>query len=568
MQFLRRHFTSLSITCLLVLLSLWSIWPLFHEGLHTSHDIWHQVARIHHFTAALSEGVLLPQWIMQLAYGHGYPLFVFSYHFPWLFSFPLILLGFSETVALKITFGFFFVAAAASMYWLAHYLTKKRWIAFMVAALYLVAPYHYLSLYVAAAIGTVIVYALLPLTVLGIHWIVAGKLTRGICMVGGTVAAMVLSHLMSVALFAPVLVVYALSLLALIPRYWKRSLLGFVAAAVLAVALSAYYIIPLIVYLPATSAQAAGNGFSELYRSYFITPRQLLYSAWGFGPIVSNAKDGEISLQLGLAHWAGLFAALGALILRLAQKTKQLSLLKRTHLATQKISPILWLTLLCTFVSSLLLFDVSEPFWTQMTKVSSVDFPFRLLLLTVFFSSLATGLAIATFKNAKLQAAAVVLFTLLTIYANRNHVRVNLYWTEGTEGFIASEVTTNTFHEYAPQGVNVKELHTELAQPVINYPSKTLSESTQHRSIFVEATQSAVLELAHVSFPGIQTQLNGEIVQTGLSSNGRILLPVEAGSHEITVTFVPTLLSRFALGLSALTTACTLGLLVSRRKQL
>lgn len=550
---------------ILIGVSVWSIIPLLHPGLHTSHDIWHQVARIHHFTQAVLDGALPPQWIFQLGQGHGYPLFIFSYHFPWFFSFPLILLGMTQVAALKFTFGFFFVLAGLSMFLLARNLFKNTIVAIVVAVLYLVAPYHYLSLYVAAAIGTVIVYAVVPLTILGLHWITQKRYLHGVTLTAISVAVMVLSHLMSVALFAPVLSLYGVLLLLQNRENWKKLLTAYLVAALLSVALTAYYLLPLLVYLPATNAQNAGNGFSELYHSYFITPRQLLYSPWGFGPIVSNAKDGEISLQLGLAQWAGVLAALVLLIGSVLLRTSARQMLRKLPLQFTPNPTAVTTAIGMFLLSSALLFESSQVYWGTLTRLTSVDFPFRMLLLAVFFSSLAAGFFLTAVKNKVLLHMAAIFLIVLALYTNRNHVRVNLYWTEPVDGFIRSEVTTNTFHEYAPQGIDTALFKEEAPPHVLNAEYTVLDESTQHFSLSVKLEQPTQLILRQFDFPGIQTKLDSVTVSHTRDEKGRVVLPVTAGTHLVTVQFVPTLVSKLAIAVSFLAGASTIAIVLWKR---
>lgn len=78
---------------------------LFHPGLFTAHDIWHQVARIYYYFQAVSDGQIPPYWISTLASGLGYPLFFFSYHLPWIISLPFLKVGFDIPSSLKILFS-------------------------------------------------------------------------------------------------------------------------------------------------------------------------------------------------------------------------------------------------------------------------------------------------------------------------------------------------------------------------------------------------------------------------------------------------------------------------------
>src|SRR5438270_619418 len=86
---------------LIMLFSIMGMKALFHPGLFTAHDIWHQVARLYYYNLAVSDGQFPPYWISTLANNYGYPLFFFSYHLPWLLALPLLNLGIDIPTVLK-----------------------------------------------------------------------------------------------------------------------------------------------------------------------------------------------------------------------------------------------------------------------------------------------------------------------------------------------------------------------------------------------------------------------------------------------------------------------------------
>src|SRR5690348_9257713 len=77
---------------------------LLHPGLFTAHDIYHQVVRIYYYYRSIIDGQIPPLWIMPLANGYGYPLFIFSYNLPWIIVLPFLLIGVSLYSSLKISF--------------------------------------------------------------------------------------------------------------------------------------------------------------------------------------------------------------------------------------------------------------------------------------------------------------------------------------------------------------------------------------------------------------------------------------------------------------------------------
>lgn len=158
------HLLSIFIVLLFSLIGLQS---LFHPGLFTAHDIWHQVARIYHYYQALNDGQFPPYWIGTLAKGLGYPLFFFSYHLPWIVAFPFLKVGLDIPFTLKLLFFLAYFLSGVSMYFFTNSLFKNKLAALLSSLLYLWAPYHFLTILVIASIGTVFYLYFFTITPVG-----------------------------------------------------------------------------------------------------------------------------------------------------------------------------------------------------------------------------------------------------------------------------------------------------------------------------------------------------------------------------------------------------------------
>lgn len=170
--------------CLILIGVLVGLRPLFHPGLYTAHDIWHQVARLYHYSESLKAGIFPPRWVPPLANGFGYPLFYFSYHTPWFVAAPLVLLGMSVASSLKTTFALAYLASGLGIYVLAFHLTRSRLASITASILYLIAPYQFFTLYVSTAIGTAFQLSLLPWLFLGLVLIFQNRFRIGLPLFG------------------------------------------------------------------------------------------------------------------------------------------------------------------------------------------------------------------------------------------------------------------------------------------------------------------------------------------------------------------------------------------------
>jgi hypothetical protein len=547
------------------------IWPLFHPGLYTAHDIWHQVARLFHYTHALQDGQVLPMWIGTLAQGYGYPLFIFSYHFPWWIASVLIWGGLPLFTALKCLYGGFFLLAGVTMYVLGWQVSKDRWLSAVTALLYVWAPYHFQSVFVSAAIGTVVLYALLPMMGSAGYMISQRKWWSGGWLLGVTLSAAILTHVMTLVMCGPFL------LLAAVGYVWQQRrerlvlwsvIRGAVLAMVVALVLSAFYLGPLITYLPAIKSQQDGSGLRGLYVSNFPTLKQLIYSPWGFGPITERASDGEISFQVGIVQWIGVGLLALWVVWQYFRKVK-------SSAPAMQLLALYGLTLF-------FMLQLSKPFWKFGDSLVSLDYPFRLLLMAVFLGTLA---ALWLLKESPrwLSWPLSVLLVVIALYTNRNHSRVNQYTDFPLDLYVRAEVTTNTFHEYLPLqassemlqferppavqaarlGATQLEQHNLTTQPKLLATGKVLAQNTRELQIAVTASASGWVSLQHYVFPDMQVLLNGKPTSYIADQRGLIALHLEEGNQALLVRYQRPFWMSILTGVSLLGWLSAIGVLIT-----
>jgi hypothetical protein len=549
---MRTHFFTKGVPLLCVLLaSLFACVPLFHAGAYTAHDIWHQVVRAQYYYQALMDGQLLPLWVSSLATGYGYPLFLFSYHAPWILGIIPFFLTHDVFTTLRVVYGMSVVLSGLSMFCLAAFLFKDRsvsqswWVAACVSALYIWAPVRFFTLYVSAAMGAAYVFVFLPLAVLGIlaatvpandRLRAAGYLSQkfadwvSVGSIGVGFAGIALSHLLMCVLLMPVFGVLTIWSL------WRstnimRTLARLISGGLLFLGFAAFYLTSTLGYARYTLSQTGQSGFNDLYKSNFVNVSQLVYSRWGFGPIISNAKDGEISFQIGIAQWAGIVLSIGVLFV-----------LRRSF---QKQTELLVILVLCWGVSVFGMTDASKPVWDVVTRYVALDYPFRLLAPAMFFATLVSGWVLwrvwATLPKGGVFMAIFLL--LLAWYTNRNHVRVNLYTDVPLDLYLASETTTNTYHEYLPKWASAdifKQPYT-LFTPSLSTMSK-MRRTTSGFSLEYELQKTTTTRVGQFDFPGITLVIDGRNTVHNRGDGGLVEVELPAGRHTLAVVYQPPML--------------------------
>ncbi len=519
---------------ILLLLSWLGLKAIFETSLYSAHDIWHNIARFHHYFAALQNGQFPPYWIANMAYGYGYPLFFFSYPLPWITGSVFLTLGIPLPIAFKLIVFLTFFLSGYFMYLLVQKITSDKIASITAAILYLFAPYHFLTVFISSSIGTLFIFMFLPLFILGLYLIFSGKLKSGIILTSLASSGLILSHLLTIVFILPVVIFLSIGFILNNPKLNRaKTLKGLIFSGLLALLLCAFYLIPAIFYSKYTAISDIG-GFSDLVKNNFVNFNQLAYSKWGTGPITSYAKDGEISFQVGIAQWISI---IGLLIISFLSK---------------KNRPLNILILSCFALVIFLMLDPSAFLWNLAINFIAVDYPFRGLLSAVFLASLSAGLVLAFIKYKFLKIGLSLALVLIALYTNRHHTKIIMAVDNSYLDFVASEVTTNTFNEYRPKNSDlVFKLEGKIIDDQNLQPLPAYQNSFETGWNF-EATQSSNVSLSQFSFPGQTLYINNLKTSYLPDDYGRINFPVEKGQYDAKVVFEPTSLILFSKLLTAL----------------
>ena len=309
---MKKHLIPLLI---ILALGLIGIKSLFHSGLYTAHDIWHQVARLHHYYQSVLAGQFPPYWVGNLAHGLGYPLFFFSYHLPWLIGLPFLLIGFTIPLTIKLLFILSFLFSGFALYFLLFEITNSKLSGLLSALIYLYLPLHLRTILVSAAMGVAWTYVFVPLFIFGLWRLYHSPKSRsGFALVSFATAGLILSHLISIPAISLLLLPLFLFLFSTIKKnYQKTFFIKSLLAILTGLGISAFYLIPAIYYQQFT--KVANSSLTKLYQTGFPDLKQLLYSPWGYGIIGNDIKSASLSFQLGIVQWLAIIFSLIFIVL-------------------------------------------------------------------------------------------------------------------------------------------------------------------------------------------------------------------------------------------------------------
>lgn len=511
-----------------LIISIFTLKDLFKPGFYTSHDGPHQVVRLYYFDQVIRDGQIPPRWVQGLLNGFGYPLFNFSYHLPWLIAEPIHLVGFSIFDSIKLTFLAGFVLSGITIYF---FLKDQfgRLPAISGTIIYLFAPYRFSNIFVRAAIGDATSFIFIPLIFLSLNkfrvsertnwkWIPIGALS---------LTAALLSHAM---VFFFIFVAYSLYIC-----YWgillKKKMpfiISSLLAALLSFGLSGYYLLPSLIEKNYTRFTQTMK--SVYFGNTFLDIRKLLYSPWGYGTV--DAKEGAMSLQLGIAQWTVVILAAITIIYLLCTKHK----IKKAA----KLKEIIFYYLLF-LVSITAMLPVSYSLWKLINGIILIDFPWRILPIPVFCVSVLAAFFISRVKYKVIFTLAII---ILAVYANRNHTRINQTLDWKVPFYLLLEKTTNSYDEYTPKWVSndvVNKLPKAKIEPFDAGSKVELIKSTSNYLEFILKNDKDDTVLVNtIYYPGWNVYIDGKLSNINYQNNGLIEFPVKSGNHLIKLRFEET----------------------------
>lgn len=564
---------SLLAFAMLFILSAPALRSLANEGFYTSHDGETHTARIAQYYNAILDGQYPPRFSGSFYNGLGSPIFVYIYPLPYVFGSLWHFFGFSYADSFKLTMALAFLSSGAFCFLWLKALFKNDKAAFAGALFYTWVPYRFSLMYVRASISEMIAYAFVPACFYAITKFFETKSKIWVPVIALFVSMVLLSQSLVAMLTLPLLAVYALIL-----SVFSKSKKGLIAtgfAFILSLALGA------ITYMP-TFFERDFVRFDDIlrkaYANHFVSFWQLIRSPWGYGFDFPGVANDQMSFQLGLAQ------ILVTLIVLLIIFVGALPAMKKTKILRKLERREFYLTvffILVTTASIFLMLDTKITFeaWQRLTPLEIIDIPWRLIgpitIATAFFAAL----VVKTFNSKVL----LVFLTLLVLYSNRNHLRVNLPRALDDDYFQNYGGSATQYNEFTPRWRQTEKVP-EYIDPKQKYEVTKGDvqldvQSSNSRELEVVAdVKSQIAEVVFYKFyfPGMEVLLDGrrvngkeefEItdtrsVSTDVDKSGLPKLQIPKGQHRISLAYHETNTRKTANYISAFALLFTILLFV------
>jgi len=338
--------------------------PLLHSGFPLGHDLPAHLTYTYLFDRALDSGQFPVRWTPGVRAGDGQPLFNFYqpgfYYLVQLVHLVVPSLGTSMKLAVLAMWA----AGATFMFrWQAH----RHWLAAALGAVVFAgAPYLLLDLNVRAAYPELVAIMCAVGTLWAIGRVFAGPSAGRAAWLACLLAGALVCHLPATLIFSPLFAGVAIRASLVSPER-RRAWRWCTAAVLLAVGLSAFYVVPALGERHLIRMQALTQGYFE-YRNHFVEPAQWLHYDWGFGASVRGPADG-MSFQVGAVQWAVIIVAAACSVAAAA----------RRRLTPDDWDLVFWLG---TIAFALFMTTAaSMPLWGAVPQLSFLQFPWRFLML-------------------------------------------------------------------------------------------------------------------------------------------------------------------------------------------
>jgi hypothetical protein len=395
--------------------------PFFHKGYFPTHDGQWAIVRLTEMRREIKDLQIPPRWSDYLNHGYGYPLFNFTYPFPYYAGLLIKLTGFSYTDSVKAVFILSVLLSGVFMYLLAKQIAGT-YSGIIASLLYIVSPFRLVNLYVRGSIGESLCLALFPIVFyLTLKFIIKPSLLK-LVSVSVSLAVLILSHNITAIIFLPF---YIFFFFTMVSSYFedmkKYAVKYFLPTIFLSLGLSAFFFIPALIekkYILLSAAELAD------VNEHFIKLSDFLFSEWSFGI--------KPSFQLGWAHMLiftiSIFSVFTAGQIQMKKHLKLLLFIIFSFIVlvifTNKISIIFW----------------------RSAPLSWIDFPWRLLTPITFFVAL-SSVFLSLHKWTRI---AGIILIIITVSFGSVFAKPEYYLNQPDEYYMTNDATTTSKDELMP----------------------------------------------------------------------------------------------------------------------
>lgn len=507
-----------------LVLTLSLLWPLVWAPYFSHHDDV-QIIRLYEMDKCIKDGQIPCRWVPDLGGLYGYPLFNYYAPLPYYFGELIYLVNGNLIISVKSMFAVSFLGSYIFMFLFGQKFWGKQG-GSLSAIFYAFAPYHALNFYVRGAMGEMFALMFFP-AILWAQTRLSERTNLGnLLLLGIFIAALVTSHNLSVMIFFPVVILWTLILF--LKKKNQKFLWFSLASYVLGALLSSFYLIPMIFEKHLVHVDTTTYGYFG-YTEHFKGIKELFIDrSWGWGSSIREVPGGEkekISFQIGWVHILSWILAIFSIKL------------------LWKSNP--WIAKMVLSLSFAALFAIfmvhprSEFIWNMIEPLKYLQFPWRFLLIIIFFISFLAGSIFIAIKNRgwsyKLWFILIVLVVSLNFLYFRPEKFINVNDEDLLKGENWDRQIKRSIFDYLP--IYAKEPPAELA--ISRYHILTgdaqisnFQEGTNWFKFKAYVRSHTIMRLSQYYFPNWKIFVNGIDAKIDYESSGLGLMTIILGKGD------------------------------------
>lgn len=508
-----------------------------------------QAFRVYEMDKCFSDLQIPCRWVPDAGYQYGYPQF--NYYPPSVYYLGAILhrIGIEYIDTVKILFILGYIASALTMFLLVRELWGG-WPGVVASLLYTYVPYKAVEVYVRGALSEFWSLAIFPLIFWASYLLIKTSKKKYFIWLAVSASLLAITHNLMTLIFAPVAIIWVLYWI-WAEKKWHR-LLPIALSALLGIGLAAFYFLPVLFERKYIHVESLLSGYFD-YRQHFVSLSKLFFSReWGYGS--SGFPNEVLNLSTGLVQWLiGLLAVgLGIVNLRKNKKFGSLVLI----LGAVELMVLFMIHMKSSFI------------WARLPILWWLQFPWRLLSVSIFLLSLLAGLAVSLSGRGKyiLGAIAIGAAMILNIGFFIPKAWLNISDRDKFSGASWEKQLTISIFDYLPIYAKLPPWAKAPDYPeVLEGKADFISyyKGSNYQKGEVEVTKEALIRLPLFDFPGMKVLVDGEKVdyrnddcRNERYCLGLITFRLAAGRHQFSVRLTDTpirkmanLMTLFSLGI-------------------
>lgn len=519
---------------LVILIALFISRSLFSNNLAVTHDLEIHAARSANYYLALKQGQLPPRWAANLNFGFGYPVYTFSYHYPYFVTALFFAVTDSVELSLNLFMAGSIVVGGLGIYLLSWLKLGEKYKdrssqAFVVALAYMTAPYILLNIFVRGAVGEIGFWSLLPLVMIFFQQRQFCRRIWYLLLFPILLVAWFLSHQVLVLISLPVLGLWQIVEAGGIKKFFRSDWLVFGSLIFVSLLMVLFSWLPMI-----SEKKFVALGYDNYqphsYAEQFPPTSWLFYSPWEYSGLVDRSENGRFTRMLGFEYW--LVAIIGTWLLL---KNKKKSAKHFFWLS------VFWITLF-------LMLPVSLGIWKALPPLQYIQHPWRLIGWCVLAGTMVWLEWLVSYKKTFLIKVVNFLVVAVSLWAIWFWAKPVATFHKPVEQWLEYHLTGDSYSELTPVAFDRGE---NLAFPEKLYFLDGLDNLSKLEPINLvwtgnlisynfETTTSGRVIQKTVDFPGWKVLINDQpmnIDANVASWSGRITYWVGGGANKVNVFF-------------------------------